>query len=146
MTEFSVQNFTTQIDSRHWLWGPHGTDPGSTPSGTLDVSTLTQATHFPDGYVKSGLVLARNTVSLKFEAYKPAGTNGTDVAVGILYGWAKIPNLLDLTKDVGIAMLVHGMVIPSRLPIAAGAAGGGFLDADARTDLKLIHFGEWDAS
>ncbi len=146
MTDIGVGSYTTQVEKRAWLLSPHGTGPGENPSGTLDVSTLTQATHYPDGYVKSGLVLARNSATGRLEAYKPLGTNGTDTAVGILYGSVTVPDLLNLARDVGVAFVIHGYVNPAKLPIAAGATGGGFLDAAAEVDLKLISFYNADAS
>lgn len=135
MTFIGTTSYNHLVEKRAWLLGPTGTQPGENPSGTLDVSTLTPATHYPNGYVPSGLVLALNTATQLFEAYKPAGLNGSDTAFGLLFGSVTVPNLLDLTQDIGIAILVAGYVNPAKLPIAAAAAGGGFLDDAARVDL-----------
>ena len=140
MTDISVQTTAFQVENRSWLLSPHGTDPGTTPSITLDVSAFTAATHYPDGYIKSGIVLGKLTAGGKYVPYVDAAVDGSGTAAGILLSSVKVPNTADLTKDVGAALLVHGFVDPAKLPIANAATGGGFLDANGRTDLKLIHF------
>ncbi|OZF47563.1 hypothetical protein [Rhodococcus sp. 14-2470-1a] len=144
MTSIAVQSTEFQNDNRQWLLSPHGTDPGTTPSITLDVSTFTQATHYPNGFIVSGIVIAQITATKKYGPADSTATDGrqtlTPSTVGILFAGRKIPNLLDLTKDVGSALLVHGFVDPAKLPIANAAAGGGFLTTAARDALRLIHF------
>lgn len=243
MTDISVSSVAYQVEKRSWLLSQHGTDPGTTPSITLDVSAFTPATHYPNGYLLSGIVLGRITAGGKFGPYSgrasevqtvglgaaTAGTvtvtfdgettaaiafnataatvqaalealsnlnsgdvtvtggplpgvmtltfagaraganvpevtvtptgltggtvtvatttqggtavaDGRQTAAGLLFSSVLVPNLADLTKAVGSARLVHGFVDPVKLPIANGATGGGFLDAAARADLKLIHF------
>ncbi|CAM5386776.1 hypothetical protein SMICM304S_02362 [Streptomyces microflavus] len=54
-------------DKRDWLQGAHGTD--IVPSVTLDVSKFTAGTHYPDGYVKSGIPLGRITTGQKVGPY-----------------------------------------------------------------------------
>lgn len=141
MTDISVTSVAYQVENRSWLLSPHGTDPGSTPGITLDVSAFTAATHYPNGYLLSGIVLGKLTSGGKYVPYVDAAVDGSGVAAGFLFSSVKIPNLADLTKDVGGALLVHGFVDPVKLPIANAATGGGFIDANGQTDLKLIHFG-----
>lgn len=140
MTDISVLSTAYQVENRSWLLSPHGSV--TTISGTLDVSTLTAATHYPNGYVPSGLVLGLITATGLYGAYDDTAVDGRQTAVGFLFSSVKIPNTADLTKDVGIAVLAHGFVKISRLPVlAAGTpAGRGYIDANAQTDLKLIHF------
>lgn len=140
MTDISVTTTAFQVEKRGWLQGPHGTEPGTTPGITLDVSAFTPATHYPNGYIPSGTVLAQLTAGGKYVPYVDAGTGGAGVAKGLLFSSVKVPNPADTTKDVGGALLVHGFVDAARLPIANGATGGGFLDANARAELPLIHF------
>lgn len=145
MTDINVVSTNFQTEKRSWLLSPHGTDPGTTPVLKLDISTFTLATHFPNGFIPSGVVLGLITAqtvggSLVVGPYDPAAADGRQTAFALLFGSTKVPNLADLTKDVGAAGVVHGFVRASKLPIAAGAAGGGFLDAAARTALRLIHF------
>jgi hypothetical protein len=145
MTDISVSTTAFQVEKRSWLLSPHGTDSGTTPSVTLDVSSFTPATHYPNGYFPSGIVLGTITASSTNGAwvvgpYDDTAVDGRATAVGILFGSVKVPNVADTTKDVGAAMLVHGFVKISKLPIANGATGRGYIDANGQTDLRLIHF------
>ena len=132
MTDISVTSTPYQVEKRSWLLSPHGTDPGTTPSVTLDVSAFTAGTHYPNGFFPSGLVLGRITATGLYGPYDNAAADGREVAAGILFSAVKVPNVADTTKDVGAAMVVHGFVRLSKLPIALDAAG--------QTDLRLIHF------
>lgn len=140
MTDISVQTTSYQVENRSWLLSPHGTEPGTTPSITLDVSAFTAATHYPNGYFPSGIVLGVITATGLYGPYDDTAVDGRAVAAGILFGSVKVPNTADTTKDVGAAMLVHGFVKIARLPIANGATGRGYIDANGQADLKLIHF------
>jgi len=140
MTDISVVTTSYQTEKRSWLLSPHGTDPGTTPTVTLDVSAFTQATHYPNGYIPSGVVLGKITATGLYAPYLSTNSDGTQTAAGILLSSVKIPNLSDLTKDVGAAILVHGFVATAKLPIANAATGGGYIDAAGQTALKLIHF------
>jgi hypothetical protein len=150
MSDISVSTTAYQVENRSWLLSPHGTDPGTTPSITLDISAFTAASHYPDGFIPSGIVLGRITATGLYAPYDnafdadPATAgqqgDGREVAAGLLFSAVKVPNTADTTIDVGGALLVHGFVNAGRLPIAAGIAGGGFLDAAGQADLPLIHF------
>lgn len=126
---------TYGTDSRAWLWGPHGTEPGTTPSIVLDISSFTAATHYPNGQIPSGTVLGKITASGLYGPYDNAATDGRQTAAGLLFSFV-VPKA-DTTKDIGGAMLVHGFVNPAKLPFASGA---GALDAAARVELPLIYF------
>jgi hypothetical protein len=232
MTDISVASTSYQVEKRAWLLGQHGTDPGSTPSITLDISAFTPSVHYPNGYIPSGTPLGKITASglygpysvtdevqsltqggsgltsytLTFNGQTTAsisatataaqiqaaiealsnvgagnvsvtgpvggpnivtfqgaladtnvaqmtstptggtgtltvatttaggteGTGGLEVCAGLLFGYVKVPNLLDTSKDVGGALFVHGFVKLSKLPFT--------LDANGQTDLKFIHF------
>jgi hypothetical protein len=140
MTDMTVSTTPYQVEKRGWSLSPHGTDPGTTPSITLDVSGFTAATHYPNGAILSGIVLGKITATGKYVPMLAANSDGSEVAAGILWSTVKVPSLTDLTKDVGAALLVHGFVDAARLPIANNATGGGYITAAARTALKLIHF------
>jgi len=140
MTDISVATSSFQVEKRSWLLSPHGTGPGETLSITLDVSAFTAATHYPNGYLMSGIVLGKITATGLYAPYVDAAVDGTGVAAGFLFSSVKVPNLLALTKDVGAGLVVHGFVDAAKLPIANAATGGGFLDTNGRTDLKLVHF------
>jgi len=69
MTDISVATVNYQVDKRAWLLSPHGTDPGTTPSITLDVSAFTAATHYPNGYFLSGMPLGKITATGLYGPY-----------------------------------------------------------------------------
>lgn len=140
MTDISVASTGYQVEKRSWLLGPHGTEPGTTPTITLDVSSFTAATHYPNGYLLSGIVLGRITATGLYAPYVDAAVDGTGTAAGLLFSSVKVPNTAVLTIDVAGALLVHGFVAQNKLPIANGATGGGFIDANGITDMRLIHF------
>jgi hypothetical protein len=140
MTDVSVSTSSYQTEKRSWLLSPHGTEPGATLSVTLDVSAFTAATHYPNGYLLSGIVLGKVTATGLYGPYNDSLSTGQEVAAGILFSSVKVPNTADTTKDVGAGMVVHGFVNESKLSIANGATGRGYIDAAGKTDLKLIHF------
>lgn len=59
MTDISVVSTAYQVEKRSWLLSAHGTDPGTNPNITLDVSAFTANTHYPNGYLLSGTPLAK---------------------------------------------------------------------------------------
>lgn len=132
-TDISVTTTNYQYEKRGWLWGPHGTEAGTNPSGTLDLTTFTAGTHYPNGYVPSGLVLGRITTGGKLGLYDSTATDGRQTAVGLLFASIKVP--ASTATPVGCAFVVHGFVDPARLPIPAQVTTA------VRTALPLIHFG-----
>lgn len=56
--DLTITSKSWGIDAQDWLASRFGLDTGR--SITLDVSTFTQADHYPDGFLKSGLPLAPN--------------------------------------------------------------------------------------
>lgn len=69
MTDISVSTLAYQVDDRSWLLSQHGTDPGTTPSITLDVSAFTAGTHYPNGYIPSGTNLSKITANGLYGPY-----------------------------------------------------------------------------
>lgn len=101
-------------DDQSWLGSAHGTD--ATRSITLDVSTFTKATHFPNGYFPSGLYV------------KPTGSAGlygpaaaTDATGVFLFCAVAAPPDGD-DFDVVAAALDHGRIVVARLPIPVSGA------------------------
>jgi hypothetical protein len=146
-TDISVLTTPYQTGNRSWLIPqPGGIGHGFTEPGVLDVSSLTAATHYPNGYVPSGAVLGIITATsdvnhTTYGAYDDTAVDGRAVAAGILFDDVPIPNLLDLTKDPGIAVVTAFAVVRrTRLSIANGATGRGYIDANGEADLKLIKF------
>jgi Bacteriophage lambda head decoration protein D len=125
-----------QTANRSWCVSLHGTEV--TPNVQLDVSAFTAATHYPNGYLLSGIVLGEITATGLYGPYDDTLETGQEVAAGILWDDERIPDLSALTKDKAGTILIHGFVKTARLPIANAATGGGFIDAGALVDLKHI--------
>ena len=139
MTYIGVTTTSFQSEDRSWLLGPHGTEPGTTPSVTLDISSFTAGTHYPNGYVLSGTALGKITASGLYGPYDPDGSDGRQTAAGLLISSMAVPtNAAGTAQDFGGAILVHGFVDHSKLPFAYNVDGG--LDANGIADLPLIHF------
>lgn len=128
-----VTSTTRFGDTRGWLQGGHGAEPGTNPSIDIDASTLPAGTKT----VPSGAVMGRITASGKFGLYDPDASDGRNVAAGFLFDTVSVNG--DQVTTPNQALLVHGFVNPSRLPIKSGA---GSLTADAKTALApRIYFG-----
>jgi hypothetical protein len=69
MTSIEVQTTSYQVEKRSWLLSQHGTDPGTTPSITLDISAFTAGVHYPNGFIPSGTPLAKLTASGLYGPY-----------------------------------------------------------------------------
>lgn len=140
MTDIAVYSTAYQVEKRSWFLGT-ADQPGFTIGGTLDVSAFTAATHYPNGYLLSGIVLGKITATGLYAPYNDSLANGQETAVGILHSSVKVPNLSDTSKDCAGAILVaFAPVSVAKLPIANGATGRGYIDANGQTDLKLIYF------
>ena len=112
---------TYGTDSRAWLWGPHGTEPGTTPSIVLDISSFTAATHYPNGQIPSGTVLGKITASGLYGPYDNAATDGRQTAAGILFSFV-VPKP-DTTKDIADLFTNQdhrGLLLTLSPPIAGG--------------------------
>lgn len=99
-------------DDQSWLGSAHATDAAQ--SVTLDTSAFTKATHYPKGYFPSGLAIKK----LGNGMFGPAAAG--DAAFGFLFTAVKAPD--DNAIDVVAAMLDHGRVIVSKLPIPVSGA------------------------
>lgn len=137
MTDISVTTNDYQVEDRSWLLSQWGQGPGENPSVVLDISTFTKATHYPNGYIPSGVPLAKITASsdankITVGPYDDAAVDGRATFFGFLFAATKVPDVNDNTKDCGGAAVVMGVVKLSRLPIA--------LDANGQADGTLFHF------
>lgn len=133
-TDISVHTTTSQVERRSWLLSPHGTEPGTNPSVTVDFN-LVASNRRTNGYLPSGTVLGRITATGKVAPYDNTASDGRETAVGVLLSSVRTPD--NLATGVGAAILVHGFVSVSKLPWTTGA---GALDTAGRADLPLIHF------
>ena len=134
MTDISVETTSYQVEKRGWLWGEHGTEPGCNPTITLDFTNggFVAGTHYPNGYLPSGLVLGKITATGKYGVYDSAATDGRQNAAALLFSSVKVPAVL--STPVCAAAFVHGFVDPARLPIPAQVT------AAVKTALNLIYW------
>ena len=89
-----------------WLGSDHGLFNAQT--GTLDVSTFAKATHYPNGYFPSGLIV--NAANLA--ALAPF-TGGAGEKLGFVL--FDVPT--DGVTDIAAAVLLHCIVKTSKLPV-----------------------------
>lgn len=135
MTEITVTTSSFQGGGRRWLlFEAHG-NPGPVPttSGVIDFTAFTSGTHYPNGYIASGTVVALNTSTQRLVPYVAAGANGTGTPLGHLYNDTAVPS--DTSRKVVVAVIgAFARVSTGKLPANHG------LDAGAKTALKLVDY------
>lgn len=95
-----------------WLGSTHGISNARTE--ILDVSAFTAATHYPDGYIKSGTPVAKvGGVLVPYDA-----TEATVTGAGVLAGFVLTDQKVVGTDDFAVPLFDHGRVIASKLPIS----------------------------
>lgn len=131
MTSIAVQRTEHFSENRSWIFGTHGLD--LTPSITLAPSLFDGPTHYPKGFVRSGIALGKVTATRLYGPYDPDATDGREEFAGHLFGSLRLvaTNGQVLTK-VGGALFVHGAVTEAKLPPHHG------LDAAAKAAQSLI--------
>ena len=132
--DLTVRTTASAAESRGWLRGTHGTEPGANPSIILDLSTFTAGTHYPNGHIPSGCVLGKITASGLYGPYDSGASDGRQTAAGLLFDTETVTT--GQTRAVN-ALYVHGFVDPTRLPFQSGT---GSATAAAKTSLSLIHW------
>ncbi|MGW0468346.1 head decoration protein [Streptomyces sp. NPDC003027] len=116
--DLSLKTESFTQDRRDWLGSAHGTDA---PVGaTLDVTTFTAGTHYPSGYLKSGIPLGKITASGKYGPYSDGATDGRQTLVGFLFTGVDVK--AGATTVVG-SMLIHCFIREAKLPVTVDAAG-----------------------
>ncbi|MFJ5103172.1 head decoration protein [Streptomyces sp. NPDC088554] len=119
--DLSLKTESFTQDRRDWLGSAHGTD--APVSATLDVSKFTAGTHYPDGYIKSGVPLGKITATGLYGPYDDAASDGRQALVGFLFTAQDVnARRVASTKVVG-SMLVHCFIREAKLPISVDAAG-----------------------
>ena len=117
--DLSLRTETFTQDDQSWLGSSHGTDMAR--SVTLDTSAFTSGTHYPNGYFPSGLPLGKITASGKYGPYNNASSDGTENLAGFLLTAVDAPSVN--TIDPQGALLIHGVVVESKLPVSVDSAG-----------------------
>lgn len=126
MPSYATSTTTYANGNLAWLRTRKGMSTALTV--TLDLTTFTAGTHYPNGFLPSGLVLGKITASGKYGIYDNAAVDGRTVAVGFLLNDENIP-AGGTSVPVVTALLTEADVIEARLPSGNG------LDANAKTDL-----------
>lgn len=114
-----VESFTQ--DRRDWLGSAHGTD--APVSVTLDVSKFTKATHYPDGYIKSGFPLGKITTGGKYGPYDDTATDGRQTLAGFLFTAQDVDARKVASTSVVGSMLIHCFIREAKLPVPVDANG-----------------------
>lgn len=118
MPRFRTQSEVVTGDMS-WLGSGHGIRNARTE--ILDISTFTAATHYPNGYIPSGMPVAKvGGVLVPYDA-----TEGTVTNAGILAGFllTDVPLFVapgataPATEDQNVPLLDHGRVKVAKLPI-----------------------------
>ena len=92
--------------------GAHGITDARTE--ILDISTFTAGTHYPNGYIPSGLPVAKvGGVLVPYDA-----TEGTTTNACVLAGFVLTDQPVVGTADFGVPLYDHGRVVVANLPIA----------------------------
>jgi hypothetical protein len=128
--DLSIRTETFGQDDQSWIIQ---CDPSTNKGITLDYSAFTEATHYPDGYFKSGIALGKITATGLYAPYVTAAVDGTGVLAGFLY--AAVP--ARTTTDPGGALMRVGVVREAKLLaiVADAATGGGFIDTTGKADV-----------
>lgn len=99
-----------------WLGSAHAIRNARTE--TLDISTFTAGTHYPNGYIPSGTPVAKvGGVLVPYDK-----TEGTTTNAGILAGFILTDQPVVGTADFGVPVLDHGRVIVAKVPYSGGFA------------------------
>lgn len=106
---------TWTAENRSWLGSSHGTE--ATRTITIDASAFTQGTHYPNGYIPSGVLLAKNTSTGYYVPYADAGANGTGTPAGFLFDSVRINSS---TAKIGAPLFEHGAIVEAKLPSGHG--------------------------
>lgn len=119
--DLSLKTESFAQDRRDWLGSQHGTD--APVPVTLDVTKFTAGTHYPDGFIKSGIPLGKVTAGGLYGPYDNAATDGRETCVGFLFTAQDVnARGVTSTKVVG-SMLLHCFIREAKLPVTIDAAG-----------------------
>ena len=92
--------------------GAHGITDARTE--ILDISAFTAGTHYPNGFIPSGLPVAK--VGGVLVPYDP--TEGVTTNAGVLAGFVLTDQAVAGSADFGVPLYDHGRVVTANLPIA----------------------------
>ncbi len=111
--DLTVRSKAWQTDNQTWKAAAHGTDLARSIS--VDAALFTPATHAPNGYLPSGLPVARVTATGLYGPYTPGGSGGLQTFAGLLEVNTILPS--PNTGAVGTALFEHGRAVKANVPI-----------------------------
>lgn len=125
--DLTTKSQTWGADDQSWRLSRKGLDTAR--SITLDPAAFTEGTHYPDGFLKSGIPLAKRTSDGRYVPYATAGTGGAELFEGFLVGNVHVKSAgASLPDDVGGALQWEGVIDCRFVP-----GGKAVIDADAVT-------------
>lgn len=130
-TDIAVTSSTFLPADRPWLLfeatGPLQSVP--TTADLINFALFTSGTHYPDGFIPSGVVLGKVTATGRLGPYDNTAVDGRQTAVGFLYNATAVPTS-DLARKTSVAYVdTFAVVSESRLPTGHG------LDAAGKVEL-----------
>lgn len=93
-----------------WIGSRHALNNAQT--AMLDISAFTPATHYPDGYIRSGQPVSK--VGGMLVPYDQA--EATVTGAGILYGHVLFDQKVHGTTDFPVPLFDHGRVVAANVP------------------------------
>lgn len=125
--DLAVNTTSYQLaDDNSWLGSAKGVNTAKTI--TIDPAKgFVSGTHYPNGFLPSGIPLGKVTANNTYGLYDDAATDGRQTCVGFLLGSVKLNPSAPGTVKVGGALLWEGRVLSAKLPFA--------VDANGKTDL-----------
>lgn len=100
-------------DDKSWIRRREGLDDAQ--SITLDLTTFTAGTHYPNGFIPSGIALGKITASGLYGLYAPAALDGRQDGRGLLLSAVDMTTVPATNRSVA-ALFWRGTVRESRLP------------------------------
>lgn len=137
-TDISMQTRSYQVDDRRWLLA----EPDVKLNRTLDPAKFTPGTHYPNGFLPSGTVIAKVTATGLYGPYDATASDGRQLAADSLtYGSATFIRQDGSTAaKVGISGVVYDAIVSvGKLPFQSGA---GAIDTAGKANLAQIR---WEA-
>ncbi|MDR6574350.1 hypothetical protein J2X60_003009 [Curtobacterium sp. 320] len=116
-----------------WLGSAHGI--GNARTETIDISAFTKATHYPDGYIPSGMPLAK--VGGLMVPYDP--TAGTTTDAGILAGHLFTDFKVSGTADLPAPVLDHGRVKTAKVKTILAALANFAAPSAAKNATTIVY-------
>lgn len=115
MTDITVTGADYSTESRTWV----DADPGewTRRSVTLDLAAFDRATHYPNGYIPSGIPLAPTTAAGATPVLYGPATDGK--AEGFLWNSTTVKTGV---ARVGAPLFEFGLIRENKLPLALPAA------------------------